>query len=350
MVTELQSQSANDGRTTVITTASLHRLAVGFWASNTLAAAVELDLFTKLSGKSVDAYELSRLLQIPVRPADMLLCACASLGLLEKRDGLYNNSSTAEEFLVRGRPYYFGNYVAMVQRHLYLPWGRLAEAIKGARPLAWAGGTFDKIAADPETQRDFTEAMHSMSMFRAKAVFEAFDLSVYNHVLDVGGASGAFCIEACRKFPRLQASIFDRPSALGIAREKIVAAELADRITTCAGDFFKEELPRGADVILLSHILHDWSPERNRVIIGKCFTALPSGGLVLVCEVMMDDEKSGPEMAALLSLNMLIATEGGCNYTWSEYAGWLEAAGFTGIQRTPVSSSGGIGILTGRKP
>jgi precorrin-6B methylase 2 len=313
MLTELQSQSANEGRTNVLTTAPLQRLAVGFWASNTLAAAVELDLFTKLSGGGVDAQELSRLLEIHARPSEMLLSACAAIGLLEKRDGFYHNSPTAEEFLVRGRPYYFGNYVAMVHRHLYQPWGRLAEAIKANKPQAWAGDTFEEIAADPEAQRLFTEAMHSMSMFRAKAVFEAFDLSPYSHLLDVGGASGAYCIEACRKYPRLRACIFDRPSALATAREKIAGAELSDRIRTCAGDFFKEELPEGADAVLLSHVLHDWSSERNRAILGKCFAALPPGGLVLVCEVMMNDEKTGPELAALLSLNMLIATEGGCN-------------------------------------
>src|SRR5947199_2345870 len=99
MLTELQSQSAKEHMTTVLTTAPLHRLAVGFWASNTLAAAVELDLFTKLSGRGANAEALSRILEIPARPSEMLLSACAALGLLEKRDGLYHNSPTAEEFL-----------------------------------------------------------------------------------------------------------------------------------------------------------------------------------------------------------------------------------------------------------
>ena|SRR5690242_9332066 len=189
-----------------------------------------------------------------------------------------------------------------------------------------------------------------MSVFRAKAVFETFDLSHFNHLLDAGGASGAYCIEACRKYPRLRATIFDRPSALGTAREKIAGADLSDRIETIAGDFFKEELPHGADVVLLSQVLHDWSPERNRVILDKCFDALSPMGLVLVCELMMHDEKTGPELAALVSLNMLIATEGGCNYTWSEYTAWLEAAGFSEVQRISVPSTGGLGILVGRKP
>ena len=349
-MTELRSQNANEQRKTVLTTAMLQRLAVGFWGSNTLAAAAELDMFTKLSGRGVDAQALSQLLEIPTRPADMLLSACAALGLLEKRGGFYYNSPTAEEFLVKGSPYYFGHYIAMVHRYLYLPWGRLVEAVRTDKPQAWVGDTFEEIAADPEAQRLFTEAMHSMSMFRAKAVFRTFDLSPHNYLLDVGGASGAYCIEACRKYPHLCATIFDRPSALETAREKIAEAALSDRIKTVAGDFFKEELPEGADVVLLSQVLHDWSPERNRVILDKCFAALPPDGLVLVCELMMDDEKTGPELAALVSLNMLIATEGGCNYTWSEYSAVLEAAGFREVRRVSVASTGGLGILAGRKP
>src|SRR5437868_8303234 len=145
----------------------------------------------------------------------------------------------------------------MVHLHLYVPWGRLAEAMRADKPQAWAGDTFEEIAADPEAQRLFTEAMHSMSIFRAKAVFETFDLSPYSRLLDVGGASGAYCIEACRRYPRLHASIFDRPSALETAREKIAGAELSDRVKTYAGDFFKEELPKGSDVVLLSQVLHD---------------------------------------------------------------------------------------------
>ena len=89
----------------------------------------------------------------------MLLSTYAALGLLEKRSGLYHNSPTSEEFLVRGRPYYFGHYIAMVHRYLYLPWGRLEQAIRTNQPQAWAGDTFEQIAADPEAQRLFTEAM-----------------------------------------------------------------------------------------------------------------------------------------------------------------------------------------------
>jgi 2-polyprenyl-3-methyl-5-hydroxy-6-metoxy-1,4-benzoquinol methylase len=328
----------------------LMQIISGFWASKTLAAAVELDLFTELSGRGVDIHQLSRLLQIHPRPAEMLLSGCASLGLLEKREERYYNTPLSEEFLVRGKPYYFGGVIAMLDRRLYLPWNRLTEAIKTNRAQTWGDqpGIFEALSANPEEQRVFTEAMHSFSVQSGKAVAAAFDFLPYARLLDVGGGSGAYCIEAARRHPHLRATVFDLPAALEIAREKIAEAGFADRITIHPGDFFSEALPKGADVLLLSMILHDWTPEKNRVILKKCFDALPSGGAMIVSELMMDDEKTGPVPAALMSLNMLIETEGR-NYTWAEYTRWLEEVGFTKIQRVPIVSPGANGLLIGRK-
>lgn len=334
-----------------LTAIPLMQLISGFWASKTLAAAVELDLFTTLAGQPADADQFGQSLGLQARPAEMLLSACAALGLLECRNGRYSNSRLAEEFLVRGRPYYFGGVVTMLDRRLYLPWSRLAEALRTNRAQTWGDqpGHFEAIAASPEQQQIFTEAMHSWSMQSGRAVAEAFDFSPYRQLLDVGGGSGAYCIEAARRYPHLRTVVFDLPPALEIAREKIAEVGLTDRVLTQAGDFFEGELPQGSDVVLLSMVLHDWTPEKNRAILRKCFAALPSGGVLLVSELMMDDDKSGPVPAALMSLNMLIDTEGR-NYTWAEYTAWLEEAGFREMRRVPVESPAVNGILIARKP
>lgn len=337
-------------RSTPRTPLPLMHLVSGFWASKTLAAAVELDLFTTLSGVTVDVDDLCRLLALQARPAEMLLSGCAALGLLEERDGRFGNSPLAEEYLVRGKPYYFGGVVTMLDRRLYLPWDRLAEALRTNRAQTWGDqpGLFEAISAHPAEQRIFTAAIHSWSIQSGRAVASTFDFSPYRQLLDVGGGSGAYCIEACRRFPHLRAVVFDIPAALEIAREKIAQAGLSDRVTTHAGDFFTEALPEGSDVALLSMILHDWTPEKNRTILRKCYDALPAGGAMLVSELMMDDDKSGPAPAALMSLNMLIETEGR-NYTWAEYTGWLEEAGFAAIERATLESPGANGILVSHK-
>src|SRR3954463_9721803 len=121
-----------------LTPAPLMQLTTGFWAFKTLAAAHELDLFSRLSGTSgTTAGDLADALAIEVRPADMLLTGCAALGLLEKLDGRYVTGPLAEEFLVGGKPDYFGGWVQMLDQRLYPGWGRLAEAIRTNRPTTW---------------------------------------------------------------------------------------------------------------------------------------------------------------------------------------------------------------------
>ncbi len=334
-----------------LTPIPLLQMISGFWASKTLASAVELELFTRLSGKGATIEETVKLFGLHPRPAEMLLAGCAALGLLEKHGPRYRNSPLSEEFLARGKPYYFGGFVTMLDKRLYLPWNRLTEALKTNRAQTWRDqpGLFEAMAADPEEQRIFTQAMHSFSVISGKAVAEAFDFSRYRQLLDVGGGSGAYCIEATRRYPHIRATVFDIAPALQIAKEKIAEAGFADRVQTQVGDFFHEDLPRGSDVILLSMILHDWGPEKDRMILRKCFEALPSGGAVIVAELMMDDDKTGPPPAALMSLNMLIETEGR-NYTWAEYTEWLKEAGFRQIRRIPIVAAGANGILVGHKP
>lgn len=175
------------------------------------------------------------------------------------------------------------------------------------------------------------------------------DLSKYRRVMDVGGGSGAYCIEAVRHFPHLRAAVFDLPIALEVASRNIAEAGFSDRIETLPGDFFQDELPKGADLILLSMILHDWPQEKNIPVLRKCFDALEPGGSIIVSELMMDDDKTGPLSAAMMSLTMMIDTEGR-NYTWSEYTEWLKEVGFTEVNRIPIQSPGANGLLVASKP
>ena len=332
--------------------APLMQLATALWAFGTLAAAVELDLFSKISGAGTNADELMTLLGLPARPAQVLLSGCSGLGLLQKRDGRFHNTPLADEFLVRGKPYYFGGFVVMQFQQNYLPWHRVVEALKTDRRV-WAEDQnrdwAQSVAQSAEQQRVFTEALHSISIQSGKVVAEAFDFSKRKQLLDVGGGSGAYCIEAVRRYPQFNAVVFDTTPVLEIAKQKIAEAGLSARIGTVSGDFFTEELPKGSDTILLSMILHDWGPDKNRAILRKCFDALPSGGAIIISELMMDDDKCGPPPAALMSMMMIIGTEGR-NYTWAEYEEWLKEAGFVRYKRIPLDSPGANGILVGHKP
>jgi ubiquinone/menaquinone biosynthesis C-methylase UbiE len=336
-----------------VTPIPLMQLATGFWASKTLAVAHELDVFTRLSGGAgITATELAQVLRIEERPADMLLTGCASLGLLETRNERYFNTPLAEEFLVRGKPYYFGGFVQMLDKRLYAGWGKLLEAVHTNRPTTWDPNMQASLfeGEDPAMLSLFWEAMHSISMFTARALGEAIDFSGYKRLLDVGGGSGAFDIELCRRYPALRATVFDLPEIVEIAAEKARQTEVGDRIETVAGDFFAQgALPVGHDAILLSMILHDWSETKGRELLRHCYDILPSGGAMMICELLVNDEKTGPAPAALMSLNMLIETEGR-NYTPAEYRAWLAETGFRDIQTVWFEAAGANGVVVGRKP
>jgi len=343
-----------DPRADTLTPVPLMQLATAFWGFKTLAAAQELDLFTHVSiSGPCTCEELSQWLRIDRRPAEMLLTGCAALGLLEKDGGRYYNSPLAAKFLVRGTPYFFGGFVEMLDKRLYPGWDKLLEALRTNRPTTWDPDRQKSLfeAEDPAMLATFWEAMHSLSTFTARVLAEAIDFSPFSRLLDIGGGSAAFDIELCRRYPQLQASVYDLPFVTGIAAHKIADAGLPDRIATVPGDFFTDSTyPEGHDVILLSMIMHDWDEARDREILRKCYQALPSGGAVIISGLLVNDEKSGPPPAALMSLNMLIETEGGRNYTPAEYSAWLDALGYRDIHTVWFEAAGANGAVIGYKP
>ncbi|WP_026871211.1 methyltransferase [Inquilinus limosus] len=328
-------------------------LVTGFWAAKTLAVAHELQLFTHLSGTPgltidgcAEQYGMER------RPSEMLLTACAALGLLERRGEHYVNSPMSEEYLVRGKPRYFGGWVEMADRREYPAWMRLKEALYSNRPLTWdptrQKSLFD--GEDPTLVNIFWEAMYSLSITTSRVLADAVDMSTARRLLDLGGGGAANDITLCNHYPQLTATVYDLPFVCALTKPKIDQAGLGDRISLVEGDFFADaELPAGHDAILLSMILHDWAEDDCRAILGKCFAALPSGGRIIISDQLVDDTKDGPVGAALMSLNMLVETWGR-NYTAAEYGAWLTVAGFTGIETIRFDAPAANGAVLGRKP
>lgn len=333
--------------------APLMALSTGFWAFKTLAAAQDLDLFTRLSvSGGMTAAEVARAFGLHPRPAEMLLTGCASLGLLEKAEGRYRNAPVSEAYLVRGKPHCFAGWIEMADKRLYAGWGRLSEALRTNRPTTWdpsvQSSLFDR--EDPKMLALFWEAMHSLSTMTARRLGETLDLGRFRSLLDIGGGSGAYDIELCRIYPNLAATVFDLPHVAEIAADKIAEAGFEARVRTVGGDFFRDApWPEGHDLHLFSMILHDWDKAKNRHLLQRSFAALPSGGAVVISELLVNDEKTGPAPAALMSLNMLIETEGR-NYTPAEYASWLADAGFERIETVWFDAPGANGAVIGHRP
>ncbi|MFE5678730.1 methyltransferase [Streptomyces erythrochromogenes] len=348
---EVGPEAAEAGPTPV----PLMELTTGFWRFKVLAAAVELGLFTLLARlDGADAPRIGAELGLHPRPVRMLLACCTALGLLERDDdGGYRNAPTAREFLVEGRPHYFGGFVRYSDRYGFPGWDRLGEALRGNRPTTWDPDAMESafVTADPAILEGFWEAMFTLSSFTAAALGEAYDFGPHRRLLDVGGGAGAFPVGLCRRHPHLRATVLELPRVAAMAREKAAGLGLAGVIEARDGDFLRDErLPGGHDVILLSMILHDWDEETGRGLLKKCHDALPPGGAVIICELVLDDDERGPAPAALMGLNMLIETRSGHNYTYAEYGEWLAGAGFGPVTVLPLDAAGANAALVARKP
>jgi cytochrome P450/predicted O-methyltransferase YrrM len=329
----------------------LMRITTGLWASQTLVAATDLGLFGFLATRGgAGAAEVAEGLGIERRPAEVLLTACASLGLLRLCGNGYANESVAEHHLVPSRPDYLGDYVGMLQNYVYPGWMRVSEAVRTNTPSRVISQPGKEIFDAENRPALFWQGLHPLSALTGRALAAAVDFSGDARLLDIGGGSAAFAIELCRRNSRLRATVFDLPHVCGIAEERIRDAGLEDRIGVHQGDFFRDvELPGGHDTILLSMILHDWDEPRNRELLAKCHRALPSGGTVVISELLVNADKTGPVDAALMSMNMVVGSPGR-NYTAREYERWLRDTGFDDIRSVEFQGPAANGAVLARKP
>ncbi|ATQ66849.1 MULTISPECIES: methyltransferase [Methylosinus] len=305
-------------------------LGFGFWNAKTLLSAVELGLFTILAEAPADAETLRSRLGLHPRSALDFFDALVALGLLERDNGLYRNTAEAALFLDRAKPSYVGQILELANARLFASWDRLTEALKTGRPQSENAAEKDFFAAlyaDPARLRGFLTAMSGISAGPAKAIAEKFPWTKYGSFVDVGSAQGMVPATVARAHPHLIGAGFDLPQVKPIFDDFIAANGLSDRVTFRGGDFFRDALP-GADVIVMGHILHDWDLEEKRHLLANAYAALPKGGALIVYEALIDDERRTNAFGLLMSLNMLIETPGGFDYTGADCQGWMREAGF----------------------
>lgn len=314
-----------------ITPERIMQMGLGFWVSKALLSAIELGLFTELANGPLNSIELTKRLRLHPRSALDFFDTLVALGMLEREDGLYRNSPDSDQFLVRNKSSYVGGLLEMANERLWGFWGSLTEGLQTGLPqneLKTGGaGLFDKLYSDPDRLRLFLGAMTGLSMGAARAIAQKFPWSDYRTVVDVGGAQGGLLTAVCHAHSHLQGVNFDLPAVGPIFEEYVAINGLSNRLTFQPGNFFEEPLP-AADVITMGHILHDWDLAQKRMLLDKAHSALPAGGALIVFEALIDDERKKNVFGLLMSLNMLIETPGGFDYTGADCAGWMRDAGF----------------------
>jgi hypothetical protein len=303
---------------------------LGFWASKTLLSAVEMGVFTELARHPGDVETVRGRLGLHARGARDFLDALVALGFLEREDGIYRNAAETEVFLDKDKASYVGGILEMANHRLYPYWGQLTAALRtGEQQNESKGGDdpFTALYADPAKLGEFLRAMTGVSRGANMAIARQFPWARYQTCADVGTAQGDLVVQIALANPHLRGLGFDLPEVAPIFEDYVRASGLSERVGFHPGDFFRDELP-GADVLLFGHILHDWDLETKRMLLRKAHAALPSGGSVIVYDAIIDDERRRNAFGLLMSLNMLVETPGGFDYSGADCVGWLEEAGF----------------------
>jgi len=312
-----------------------------FRRSKAMFVAVSLGLFDALQEAPSDAATLARQLQVQPDPLERLLDACVGLQLLRRNGTTYENQAVASTYLCRTSPQALTGYIRYSNDVLYRLWTHTEDAVREGTPrweqaFGIEGAIFDHFYRTEEAKHDFLQGMHGMGVLSSPKVVEAFDLSRFRRLVDLGGATGHLAISACERNPSLRAVVFDLPQVIEAARAFADRSPAKDRVEVMAGDFFRDELP-DADLFAMGRIVHDWPEEKIRPLLNKICARLPGGGGILLAEKLLYEDKTGPVSAQLQSLNMLMCTQGK-ERTLSEYRCLLEDAGFHNVQGSMTGS------------
>lgn len=303
---------------------------LGFWASKTLLSAIELGLFTELARGPLDAETLRQQLGLHPRSARDFFDALVALGFLERHGGRYANTPETAHFLDRNRPTYAGGLLEMANARLYAFWGSLTEGLRTGQPQNEGKSSGDVFAAlydTPAGLERFLSGMTGLSLATAKAIAAKFPWTDHSTFADVGCAEGAVAVTLAQAHPHLRGIGYDLPAVRPVFEKYVHRHGVSDRVRFEPGDFFRDGMPR-ADVLILGHILHDWDLQQKRALLAKAWAALPTGGALIVHEALIDDDRRTNVMGLLMSLNMLIETPGGFDYTGADCQGWMRDAGF----------------------
>lgn len=306
------------------------QLGLGFWGSKTLLSAVELGVFTELARGPVDAEALRKRLDLHPRSARDFLDALVALGMLNREGDQYSNTPETDLFLDRNKPSYLAGMLEMANARLYGFWGSLTEGLRTGAPQNEAkqgGNFFEAIYGDPAKLEGFLGAMTALSMGANQAIAQHFPWSDYKTFIDIGGAEGGLAVQVALANEHITGGAFDLPVAAPLFDKYVESFGLSDRLQFYGGNFFEDSIPK-ADVLAMGHVLHDWNLNEKRMLIAKAHKALPEGGALIIFESLIDDDRRENAFGLLMSLNMLIETPGGFDYTGADCRGWLAEAGF----------------------
>lgn len=303
---------------------------LAFWPSKVLLSAVEMEVFTELAKGPGDLAAVQSRLGLHPRGGRDFLDTLVALGFLKREAGVYSNAVETDLFLDKNKPSYIGGILEMANSRLYGFWGSLTEALRTGlqqNEAKHGDDMFAKLYSDPARLKEFLRAMSGVSRGANLAIARQFPWAQYSSFVDAGTAQGDLAVQVALAQPHLRGIGFDLPEVAPIFDDYVAATGVADRVSFQGGSFFTDDLPK-VDVVMMGHILHDWNLEQKKLLLRRAYEALPEGGAVIVYDAIIDDDRSQNAFGLMMSLNMLVETDGGFDYSGADCKQWMAEAGF----------------------
>lgn len=323
----------------VVSPDQILKLGYAYREAKALLSAVELGVFTTLAEHPLDLDTLIDRIRIDRRGARDFLDALVALGLLE-RDATGHYACTPETalYLDRRKPTYLGGDLEF-NTQLYARWNLLTRALKTGKPqnAVATKGNYPALYADPAALEIFAKAMTAATLAVAKAVAVKFPWPDYRTVVDIGAAEGCLPVQIARVHGHLTGGGFDLPPVGPIFDKYVRDHGLSGRLRFYPGDFFRDPLPT-SDVMVMGRVLHNWDLATKKMLLKKVYDTLPARGVFIVYERLIDDERQVNTAGLLSSLNMLVMTEGGFDFTGADCLGWMRETGFRDLRLESLTS------------
>lgn len=328
----------------------IYRYRDGLYAVDLLiAAVVHLDFFTWLAARPADAATICRELQLTARPVDVMLTLFAANGFVRQEAGVFHLTEVAREHLVKTSPWFLGPYFGSLKdRPVALD---MLKVLRTDKPANWGSSKtekeWSKAMEEPDFAQRFTAAMDCRGIYLGRAVARTLDLTGRARLLDIAGGSGIYACAIAAAHPHLRATVFEKPPVDQVAAQLIAERGHAERVSVLAGDMFSDPLPTGFDVHLFSNVLHDWDTPVVKQLLAKSFAALPPGGLLVIHDMHLHEDKAGPLPVAEYSVILMHSTEGKC-YSLGELDELFREVGFGDRRYQPTAAD--RSVVTATKP
>jgi ubiquinone/menaquinone biosynthesis C-methylase UbiE len=313
------------------------QFAWGYAPTLVIEAAVRHGIFDLLDKEALTPTQVARKTGASLRGVSAVLNVLVSLNLLKSKGKRYGLTPESAAFLVSTKSSFYGTFFRHVSDQMLPTWLQLSEVVRNGRPAL-------KVNAQKQGAEffaEFVESLFPVSFPAASALGRHLNLpkaSAPISVLDIGAGSGVWGIALAKQSPHVRIHAVDWPRVLKVTRRVAQKHGLIKRLSTAAGDFFEADFGKGHQIATIGHILHSEGRQRSRRLLKKTFRALAPGGTVVIQEFIPKDDRTGPPIALIFAVNMLVNTEAGDTFTFAEMSQWLRQAGFRNPRLLDVPS------------